>query len=190
MRTYIAPITSDTSIVSRCRVALYEWMAHVLTWLATALAHAPPQLRNHPLVRDAIAEVETKIAAQLRLWAKVLRRMLVAEALARFQPAHRKMQLARHPHDLAHGLRRTRVNQIARRLTNGILSSMHHGSLRDRALRLKRALDRFEALVARTLARFVKAWRCPMRGALVIAAPQSDCILSATALTPACADSS
>lgn len=190
MRPYLTPIQYDTDIVQRCRVTLYEWVAQMLSALAAALNAVPPDLREHPLIRAAFAESEAFLARRLRFWVIILRRMLVAAAFERFRPTHPKVKFRRHPPSLAPGMRRNRLNHHIRCVTSGIVSGMQTGSLAQRALRFKRALDRFDQLVSRALARMHKMWRCPMRGALVLRTPHDDIVLSADALAPACADSS
>ncbi|MFT3726382.1 MAG: hypothetical protein QM759_00950 [Terricaulis sp.] len=181
----------DTELVARCRLKLGECLTELLIWLATALCVAPPAWRACPIAGPIIRQGEIGAAQALRYCVRLLRRLLLVAAVADFHQSHPRNMPPRYLRRTGRGIRRMRrTNPLVRRVTLGVLSGMHAGALLERARRVKRALERFDVLVARVHKRCLRANRVAVQGALVINAPQCDALFSGAAPEIAAADSS
>ncbi len=177
------PIT-DTSTLDACAAPMQIWLVALLAWMSDVLDRAG--CPNHPALRAALAFAKRHVGGLLRETGVDLRMLLIAYASARLHLRAPRQRATAHPS----GLRQARVTSVTtRQLSACVLSGLHHGTLRERALRLQRHLNNIEPLVARIAARLAQMLRRRRPGALLL-------VLSHVALrasappAPAFADSS
>lgn len=187
---FVAQPQINTQPFAAVAASIGGWLSALLIWIFEVYESLPPQVRQAPLIRAALQWAKARVAADLRRTARCVRLLIVAHAFARMRLTARPPRLG-HPPSTACGVRRARrAHYSVRRFVGGTLSGLHHGSLRERAETLQRALANLPALIERVLKRMYAMWRTRGEPALILVAALDVCRSIARARAPALVDTS
>lgn len=185
----VAPSNTDLRPVEAVSASIRTWLIALLAWFCDVVDALPASAWRCAIVRDAYAASKRRIVAGLRRDTGALRKIIFLHAVARFTFATGRARTV--TRGVRAGLRAGRTPPpIWRIATAGIVASMHQGSLRDRAKRLRAMLDNPERLIARALKRLAALWRAPHGRRLVLTSARDACERRAPQSAPAFANSS
>lgn len=166
---YAAKPRIDPAPLEAFRASLRDWLVSLLVWLVETFE---PYARADTWIGKALIALKRELDLDLRGATRDLRMLLIAHAFARL-PAFAAPAFngkgGRRPANIAPHLRRTRESaNLNRRFVGGALKGFNVGALRQRAERLKAALDQLEPLIEAVLAQMTAMYLHIRRARLVL----------------------